>query len=215
MTPPTPRLLLRYMTMQDIPQVVEIDEMAFSTPWSARSYRYEIAEAPHSHMLVLEQVATPAKRPPSRWRRWWRWFFNGQSPAPTADLVAYGGLWRILEEAHISTIATHIEHRGRGYGEVALLAMLRRAITLGAEYVVLEVRVSNKVAQRLYEKHGFTVLTVKKRYYRDNGEDAYDMRLPLTPATCAQIEARYQAACARHGVADAYSAHPVPQDQAG
>lgn len=205
---PRPDLTLRYMSLEDIPQVVQIDRVAFSTPWSARSYAYEVGEATHSHMVVLEQ-RSPVTFPPPRpngWLRLWKRFSNGGSrPTSTSQVVAYGGLWRILDEAHVSTIATHPDFRGKGYGEIALVGMMRRALTLGAEYVVLEVRVTNTIAQNLYQKHGFRVFAVKNKYYRDNGEDAYDMRLEFTRAIRSQLEANYRELLKRHAFADLYT----------
>ena len=234
-------LRLRYMTQYDIPQVVKIDEDAFNTPWSARSYAYEISQSSHTHMLVIELARraegetlipsasenghsnghseTPTLNGFQRFfQRWHRGNaepglsrfgrltnpFN-PTPTPPRKIVAYGGLWRIVEEAHISTIASHVNFRGRGYGELALVSMVRRGFTLGADYIALEVRMSNVVAQNLYHKHGFRVYAIKNRYYRDNGEDAYDMRLHYTRAVRANLEASYMALRRRHVFIDQYS----------
>ena len=77
-----------------------------------------------------------------------------------------------MDEAHISTIASDEQWRGRGIGELMLLAMIERGIELGAGEVTLEVRVTNRVAQSLYRKYGFEVVGQRPRYYRDNNEDA-------------------------------------------
>ena len=84
----------------------------------------------------------------------------------------------MVDEAHISTIATMREWRGRGIGELLLVAMIDEAQSLGAEKVTLEVRVSNLVAQNLYRKYGFKVEGRRRRYYSDNGEDALIMTTP-------------------------------------
>ena len=60
-------LILRYMTLADIPQVMAIDRMAFDLPWPVRSYEYEISESPHGHMVVLEAYR---EKPLPAWRRW-------------------------------------------------------------------------------------------------------------------------------------------------
>jgi ribosomal-protein-alanine N-acetyltransferase len=49
---------------------------------------------------------------------------------------------------------------------------------LGAERATLEVRVSNRVAQELYSKYGFEIVSRRKGYYSDNNEDAYIMTTP-------------------------------------
>src|SRR3990172_2596343 len=132
-------LTLRSMRMDDVPEVVKIDRMAFSTPWSAQSYAYEISESNYSYMVVLEHAgAVPAKG----WRRWWNRFNGGEDGLIMhRHLVGYGGLWSIADEAHVSTIATHPDWRGQGFGELLLAAMVERSINLGAAYIVLEVRV--------------------------------------------------------------------------
>ncbi len=169
-------LNLRYMRTSDIAQVVSIDQQSFNPPWTARSYDYEIRESQYSHMIVLEQVENSSRLPV-----WQRWF--GTRPTAVHRILAYGGLWNIVDEAHISTIATHPSYRGRGLGEVVLAAMVAKALHYQAAYVVLEVRVSNVTAQNLYHKYGFRIVDTKKGYYHNNGEDAYDMRLEFKDAS--------------------------------
>jgi ribosomal-protein-alanine N-acetyltransferase len=180
-------LRLRYMTLNDVSQVVNIDRYSFATPWSTRTYAYEINESQHSHMVVLEQIIpTP---PASGWRRLLQ---SLTQPTPTTShIVAYGGLWQIGDEAHISTIASHPDWRGRGFGELTLAGMIRRGMLLKAQYVVLEVRVSNLTAQNLYKKYGFRIYSTRQRYYRDNGEDAYEMRLTLDKLARSQFEVNF------------------------
>ncbi len=208
-------LTLRYMTLDDIPQVVEIDRQAFSTPWTPRSYAYEISESSHSYMVVLEQesAAPPAPEPNGIQRFWQR--VTHATPAPSAPLrhvIAYGGLWNILDEAHISTIAVRPELRGHGYGEVVLAGMVQRALNLTAEYIVLEVRVSNTVAQNLYLKHGFERFAVKRNYYRDDSEDAYDMRLIINDTVRKEYPARFAALMTAKGVINHYTHTPHPRE---
>lgn len=84
-------------------------------------------------------------------------------------------MWMFVDEAHVSTIASHPAWRGRGVGELLLLSLMREAERRAAIFVTLEVRVSNTVAQNLYLKYGFEEVGLRKRYYRDNGEDALIM----------------------------------------
>lgn len=180
-------LNLRYMRTSDIAQVVAIDQQSFNPPWTARSYDYEIRESQYSHMIVLEQVdGTPRS---SLWQRWF-----GSRPSSAHRILGYGGLWNIADEAHISTIASHPQYRGRGLGELVLAAMVAKAIHNRAAYVVLEVRVSNTAAQNLYHKYDFKIVETKKGYYHSNGEDAYDMRLDLdNPQTVRAFHERHAA----------------------
>ncbi len=184
------KLTLRYMTEADIPQVMEIDRLSFELPWAERSYEYEIQSSQHSYMTVLEQTADAA----SGWRRWLD-RLNGRRKA--GRIVGYGGMWRMGKESHISTIAVHPNWRGRGYGEILLAGMVGRAISLMADFVVLEVRVSNTRAQNLYLKYDFQMMYVKERYYRNNDEDAYEMHLRLdVPENRDLFAAHYADLCA-------------------
>lgn len=195
-------LTLRYMRLPDIPEVVVIDRLSFDPAWSARSYAYEISESHYSHMVVLEQTA--ASMHGGGWRRWVKF---APPRTETRTILGYGGLWHIAGEAHISTIATHPQQRGRGYGELLLAGMIRRAITLHAAYVVLEVRVSNLIAQKLYQKYGFDIVAIKRNYYHNNGEDAYDMRLQLegNAGYIERFAERYQNIIERFHLVDQYS----------
>lgn len=203
-------LCLRYMRMSDIPEVLGIEQVSFSPPWSARSYAYEIGESTYSHMALLEERSQPRAVP--LWRRLLARLAGTASPDDGGRVVAYGGLWLIGGEGHISTIASHPELRGRGYGEIVLAGMLLRSLTLGADYVILEVRISNTVAQNLYSKYGFVIEGVKPKYYQSNNEDAYDMRLQISGVQGAAeaLRSRCTAVMQQHGVTDAYAAVPPP-----
>jgi ribosomal-protein-alanine N-acetyltransferase len=186
------------MRVSDIPQVMHIDRLSFEVPWSEKSYRYEILEAGHSSMLVLEWCREQAV---PQWKRWF-----GLAPVAQRWIVGYGGMWHIQGDAHISTIAVHPKMRGRGWGEVLLAAMAYRAVLLHCVELGLEVRVSNSKAQQLYQKYEFETVGIKPRYYRNNNEDAYDMQLRLDEdARLKRLEGRYTAVMNRHGVADQYT----------
>ncbi|MBL8144740.1 MAG: GNAT family N-acetyltransferase [Anaerolineae bacterium] len=200
-------LSLRYMTARDIPDVVEIDRQSFDMPWSARSYAFEVGESNYSHMMVLETRTEPER---NRFSRLWP---RGGQDNVTIALGAYGGLWFIGGEAHISTIASNPLQRGRGWGEVAFAAMIRRSLTLRATHIVLEVRVGNTIAQKLYVKYGFETVGVKPHYYSNNAEDAYDMRLELesNPAYAGRFAERWAALKDRHRFTDSYTEGAPPR----
>ncbi len=148
------------------------------------------------------------------WRRWMN-RFNGHHPPP-GRIVGYGGLWNIMSEAHISTIGVHPEYRGRGWGEILLAGMVGKSITLEAGFVVLEVRVSNQTAQNLYRKYAFQTIGVKPKYYRNNNEDAYDMRLGLdSPGTRGNFSHHLAALHAAHEFEDTYSTSTPPNKKPG
>jgi ribosomal-protein-alanine N-acetyltransferase len=153
------------MLWDDVPEVITIERQSFTLPWSDYTYQHEILENNHSHYYVARHANghTPGRT------HWLKRLFQGP---PKAPIVGYGGFWLVVDEAHISTIASDEVWRGRGIGELMLLAMVERSIELGAVMVTLEVRVSNTVAQNLYRKYGFVVVGRRPRYYRDNDEDA-------------------------------------------
>lgn len=190
-------LILRYMRVDDIHHVTDIDRLCFQPPWSKDSYAFEINESRISHMVVLESQhdsSTMMEPYEDGWLQRLSGWLRQEGPAAvaTGTIVGYGGLWKIEGEAHISTIATHPAHRGRGYGELLLAGMFRKALRLGAEYLVLEVRVSNAVAQSLYQKYGFSRYGRKRNYYRSDKEDAYDMRVQLDQSARRRLERLYQ-----------------------
>ena len=91
------------------------------------------------------------------------------------NLIGYAGSWRILEEAHITTIAVPPEHRKRKIGEALLTRIVDDCHKNEIKYITLEVRVSNVPAINLYEKYGFKSLGTRKGYYQNNNEDALIM----------------------------------------
>jgi ribosomal-protein-alanine N-acetyltransferase len=91
------------------------------------------------------------------------------------DVLGYAGLWFIVDEAHLTSIAVREEQRRRGIGERLLKACLELALERQATMMTLEVRASNRAAQALYEKYGFKTVGVRRGYYSDNHEDAYLM----------------------------------------
>jgi [ribosomal protein S18]-alanine N-acetyltransferase len=94
------------------------------------------------------------------------------------NIIGFAGLWLMVDEAHVTTIATHPEHRGLGVGELLLASLIDIAYDIRAQVVTLEVRVSNSVAQGLYRKYGFHESGIRRRYYSDNHEDALIMVTP-------------------------------------
>jgi [ribosomal protein S18]-alanine N-acetyltransferase len=134
---------------------VAIDQLSFSLPWPAHSFRYELLENEASRQWVVE--VRPA----------------GEAPKVIAMIV----VWLILDEAHIATIAVHPDYRGRDIGRTILLTALRECVTEGARSATLEVREHNTVAIGMYSKLGFEVVGRRKRYYQDTDEDAILMTL--------------------------------------
>ncbi len=195
-------VLLRPMTVDDIVQVTALDRLSFPTPWSERTYRYEVMDNENSFMFVLEPLdltEQPNGGQPLDWLSQWLGIAG-----PNASLIAgYSGFWHIADEAHISTIAVHPDWRGQHLGELLLWSMIRQAIRRRAVVVTLEVRASNALAQNLYRKYGFEISGRRRGYYRDNQEDAYMMTLtPLDAAYRERMVAFGKALAVRLRVAD-------------
>jgi len=170
------------MQLRDVAEVMEIEQVSFPSPWSARAYRYELQENNLSHYLVARPRRPLAKKEPGfltglcRERLVERLQRSlGVAVPPEVNILGYGGFWLMAGEAHISTIAVRPEWRRRGIGELLLVAMLERAVELGADLATLEVRISNVAAQGLYQKYGFAKVGLRARYYSDRGEDALIM----------------------------------------
>lgn len=148
-------IAFRPMTLNDVPRVHEIDRLSFSLPWSERSFRFELTENDNSVAWVAETV-----------------FPDGQ-----ITVVGMVVAWVILDEAHIATIAIHPDFRGLGIGKRLLAKVLLAAYQRGGRLAYLEVRRSNMLALKMYQKFGFEVVGERLRYYQDNNEDALLMTL--------------------------------------
>lgn len=173
------------MTMADLPRIVEIERLAYTTPWPPSAYRRELQENRMAHYIVVRDTLLKPPDPAIAATR-----EDQRKPFPlsllpvripplmspdVANIVSFSGLWHMVNEAHITTIAAHPDYRGRGVGELMLSSLIGIAYTVHARYVTLEVRVSNYVAQNLYRKYGFSQTGVRRRYYSDNHEDAFVM----------------------------------------
>lgn len=186
---------LRRLRAEDIEQVIEIEREAFTPLWLGTSFkrelnnryaRYLVACRPeqtgpawdNSPAVSAEKEIRPADA--SLWARMVRGVRErvGKEPAPNGkppDVVGYVGIWFQGNEAHITEIAVREELRGRGIGELLLIGSVRTALENGSTVLTLEARVSNFIAQRLYEKYGFKQAGIRKGYYSDNREDAVIM----------------------------------------
>ncbi len=167
------------MRSADIGEVMGIDRQSFPTPWSHNAYVHEVERNDAAHYLVMRPRSVPDGRrvADGGWDRVRRWLV-GAAPLDRPPIIAYGGIWQMYDEAHISTIATRPEWRGKGIGELMLVALLDQSMALQAHLVTLEVRASNTTAQQLYDKYSFAIVGQRRGYYTDNGEDALLMTTP-------------------------------------
>ena len=144
-------LVVGPMRMADVGAVLEIERLSFSSPWPAFAFEQELT----ANRLAHYRVARLGDR-----------------------VVAFGGIWLMVDEAHITTFGVHPDHRRRGIARRLLLQLAEVALELGSARMTLEVRVGNEPAQRLYRSFGFNVTGRRVAYYSDDGEDALVMTTP-------------------------------------
>jgi ribosomal-protein-alanine N-acetyltransferase len=176
--------------MSDVPRVIEIERLAYPSTWPPSAYRKELQENRWAHYIVLrdrqmaeERLATiqqEQERAPRRGRLFPLSLLPSRptvtaSSTEQAAIIGFAGLWLMVDEAHITTIAMHPGYRRLGLGEFLLINLIDIAYSIGARWVTLEVRVSNHSAQNLYRKYGFREAGLRHRYYSDNQEDALIM----------------------------------------
>jgi ribosomal-protein-alanine N-acetyltransferase len=149
-------LSLRPLRSGDLDQVCAIERASFGTPWSKPLFEEELKRPELCHWLVLAP-SRPAEVAGT----------SGQ-----ALVLAYGGFWLAVDEAHFTNLAVHPDWRGQGLGRLLLQGLLDKARGLGCVRATLEVRPSNGAALALYQGEGFTVAAMRPRYYTDDGEDA-------------------------------------------
>ncbi len=145
---PPVTLRVRPMTVSDIADVHEIERASFPIPWPPYAFRHELETNRMARYLIVQA---------------------------DGETVAYGGIWLMVGEAHVTTFAVLPEWRRRGIGGLLMLAVMELSREVGATVATLEVRISNEAARTLYQRFGFRPVGVRPHYYSDNGEDALVM----------------------------------------
>jgi ribosomal-protein-alanine N-acetyltransferase len=145
---PTPPIYIARMRTGDIEHVSRIERKCYALPWSSSAYVTEVGN-PKAYYTVAKTV--------------------------DGVVVGYAGMWTVMDEAHLTTIAVDPEWRGMRIGERLLIDMLEHGMSRGAKRATLEVREHNRAAHGLYRKWGFIDVAVRKNYYSDNGENAVIM----------------------------------------
>ena len=140
---------IRPIREEDVSGVCEIEKLCFAMPWSEDSILHDVKENPAACWLILD---------------------DGEG-----RVLAYAGMWFVLDEAHVCNVAVHPECRRMGYGRRIFEALEQLAKDNSMSMMTLEVRRSNLPAQNLYHACGFLDVGYRKRYYEDNKEDALIM----------------------------------------
>ena len=158
-------MLIRRMTVEDIPAVAEIENQCFSLPWSDKSFEDSLLREDTIFLVCEDDSMTT----------------NGEhsSERTGAVLTGYMGLYISFDEASVTNVAVSPVCRKRGYGEALVVAAKTAAKEAGAECIFLEVRVSNAPAISLYKKLGFEELGIRKKFYEHPVEDAIIMKVGI------------------------------------
>lgn len=139
--------ILRKMTPQDIDEVMRIEQKSFTLPWSRESYLGELKNN-FATYLVCD--------------------YEG-------EVVGYGGIWVVFEEAHITNVAVDPDFRQFGMGTALMQELEQVARDKKANRILLEVRPSNQAALAMYSNLYYFPSGLRRGYYTDDGEDAIIM----------------------------------------
>jgi ribosomal-protein-alanine N-acetyltransferase len=138
-------------TADDLDAIDEISRHSFRAPWPRQTFADELTRS-HARLDL-------ARRGP--------------------DVVGYLNYWLVTDEVHLLAIASHPDARRAGVAAALMDHLLAVARAGAARLITLEVRAGNVAARALYERYGFAVVTIRRAYYGDDGEDAVVMTLEL------------------------------------
>jgi ribosomal-protein-alanine N-acetyltransferase len=142
--------MIRPATVADLDAIDEIERHSFKLPWPRTMFLAELARDWARVDVAVNQV-----------------------------IAGFCNYWLVANEVHILAIATHPDHRRAGVGGRLLARALDAGLAAGCTLATLEVRRSNVPAIALYERAGFHTVHVRKRYYQEDGEDAFVMLTKL------------------------------------
>lgn len=141
------------MLVSDLAAVLAVERAAYEAGWPATAFERELSQNQMARYIVIERVAADG----------------------SAAIAGFGGIWLMVDQAHVVTVAVDPDYRGQGYGRLLVHALIRLAMDSAMSSATLEVRASNVAARSLYAEYGFYEVGERKRYYSDNNEDAVIM----------------------------------------
>lgn len=130
----------------DLDDILAVEEASFTNPWTRDMYLAELQHPEVSFIYAARRRHGP--------------------------VVGFCAFWLVHDELHINNLAVDPEHRREGVASALLTTVLREGARSGVVRATLEVRASNTIARRLYERFGFAVVGVRPRYYTHPEEDA-------------------------------------------
>ena len=140
-------VVIRSVRYSDLDQLTEIEKTCFSLPWTKNSFEKEL-----NNDLAYYQCAEK-----------------------DGKIMGYMGMWRILDECHITNVAVLPEYRKMGIGTSLINKMIEICKCSEIRAMTLEVRESNFQAINLYNKFGFVAAGKRPGYYLEPVEDAIIM----------------------------------------
>ena len=146
-------LLIRPAFPEDLAEILRIERVSFSHPWTKEQLLDELNRTDIARCLVAEQEDPPR-------------------------LSGYIMAWLVYDELHITNMAVDPDFRSKGVAGIMIRHLLTVSGGEGAAWCALEVRESNEPARALYRKHGFRTIGKRRNYYPD-GEDALVMGVEL------------------------------------
>ena len=166
-------LIIRRAEEKDVLAIEHIEKQCFTVPWSYESLHKDIVENGMAFYIVAEIAAEDGSKAAEQ--------SEGTAGQVCGDaeiagqVCGYVGVWKILDEGHITNVAVAPEYRRMHIGRAMLETLFEVTGQAGIERYTLEVRASNEPAIRLYEGLGFKSEGIRPGYYEDNGEDAVIM----------------------------------------
>lgn len=145
---------IRKMTTEDVDAVAAIEQSLFSIPWTKQGFLDALNLTNTCYLVAVEED----------------------------EICGYCGLYQSFDEADIVNVAVSENHRKKGIGGKLINRLLLEGKQMGINRFLLEVRVSNGPAIRLYESVGFALDGVRKGFYDKPKEDAYLMSLNVKNA---------------------------------
>ena len=141
-----PIVVVPVSSEEDLRGLLAVEEACFYSPWTYEMYQAELQHPERSSLFIAKE--------------------------PEGRIVGFCGCWQVLDELHINNLAVLPEWRRQGVASKILERVFAEGRNAGAVRATLEVRRSNEIARRLYERFGFTVTGVRRGYYQRPDEDA-------------------------------------------
>ena len=130
---------VRPMKLDDLDAVIDLEVVSQPRPWSEEVFRDELASANRTYLVAEDD-----------------------------QLVGFGGVMVIGDEAHVTNLLVAGDHRERGVGRALMTSLIEAAVASGARHLTLEVRKENKAARALYARLGLVPVGVRPGYYGDD-----------------------------------------------